>query len=73
MQHKPVRSSFLQSVAYDSSSKTLEVMFYNGRTTTHEDVEPEVYEGFFTAESAGRHYSANFKTPQSKFEPKKYR
>lgn len=48
-------SSNIKAVGYDRDSKTLQITFSNGSTYTYTDVPLAMYEGIFTADSAGRY------------------
>ena len=48
-------SSNIKAVGYDRDSKTLQITFSNGATYTYSDVPLAMYEGLFTADSAGRY------------------
>jgi hypothetical protein len=61
MTSRPLRSSSIAAAGYDPDTRTMEVEFVNGRTYTHPDVPPEVYEGLVSAESPGRFYNQQIK------------
>lgn len=48
-------SSNIKAVGYDRDSKTLQITFSNGATYTYSDVPLAMYEGIFTADSAGKY------------------
>lgn len=50
-----VNSSNVQSAGYDDKSQTLEITFKNGGRYQYNGVPRVIYEGIFTAESAGRY------------------
>lgn len=60
MNHIPVSSSNLSSVAYDSG--TLEIQFKNGRYYRYFNVPESVYLGLLTAPSKGRYFHRHIKT-----------
>ena len=53
-----VESSMVQAVAYDSKTRTLEVVFNSGRTYCYEGVPPKVYKGLMAADSKGQYMRA---------------
>jgi hypothetical protein len=55
MQHIPVSSSNLRSVAYDSRSQTLEVAFHSGGVYQYYGVPYHIYNGLMTAPSHGKY------------------
>jgi len=61
MEHIPVKSSYLESVAYDPVSQTLQVRFLNGGLYNYQGVEPAHYNAFISAPSLGRHLAAHIK------------
>ena len=52
-------STFLQEATYDSSRRTLLVVFKNGRTYTYENVDKTVYDGLINARSSSRYFGTN--------------
>jgi len=54
-----LNSTFLQEATYDSSRRTLLVVFKNGRTYTYENVDKTVYDGLINARSSSRFFGAN--------------
>ena len=54
-------STFLQEATYDSSRRTLLVVFKNGRTYTYENVDRSVYDGLINARSSSRFFGANIR------------
>lgn len=61
MTSRPLRSSAIASAGYDPDTRTMEVEFTSGRSYTHQDVPPEVYEGLLSASSPGRFYNEQIK------------
>lgn len=53
MNHIAVKSSFIKSIAYDPTAKTLEVAFKAGRIYQYLDVPPEVYDGMISTQALG--------------------
>jgi len=51
--HEVVSSNIL-AAGYDKDTKTLQITFKNGATYTYQGVPLAIYEGIFTAESAGK-------------------
>jgi KTSC domain-containing protein len=58
MRRKPVESSSLASVGYDSATRTLEVEFRKGRVYQYHEVGAEIFERLMSAESKGRFMNA---------------
>ena len=54
-------STFLQEATYDSSRRTLLVVFKNGRTYTYDNVDRSVYDGLINARSSSRFFGANIR------------
>ena len=61
MTFQPLRSTAIASAGYDPETRTLEIEFVNGRSYTHEDVDPQTYEALLRSASPGRFYSDNIK------------
>lgn len=61
MTWQPLRSTAIAAAGYDPDTRTMEVEFVNGRSHTHEDVDPQVYEALLRAPSPGRFYSEQIK------------
>ena len=51
----PVVSSNISAAGYDKDKKILQIQFSNGATYTYTDVPLAMYEGIFTADSAGKY------------------
>lgn len=62
---KPVQSSNISEVGYDSESKTLRVRFKGGGLYEL-DCEPHEHEAFLNSGSLGRHYHQNFRSRNAK-------
>jgi hypothetical protein len=56
--HKVV-SSNISSAGYDEETKTLRVTFTSGKTYEYADVPKQIYEGLFSATSAGKFFRTN--------------
>ena len=56
MEHVPVDSSFIQSVAYDPETRELHVRLASGKTYAYSDVEPDHHRDFLGAPSIGAHF-----------------
>jgi hypothetical protein len=50
-----VESSMIAAAGYDSGTRTLVVLFNNGKAYQYQDVPPEVYQGLMSAESKGKY------------------
>jgi hypothetical protein len=61
MAMRSVRSSFIVAAGYDPDTQIMEVEMTSGRSYTHPNVPPEVYENLLTADSPGRFYNDNIK------------
>lgn len=61
MSMRPLRSSAISAAGYDPETRTLEIEFVSGRSYTHPDVPPYVFENLLAAESPGRYYQQNIK------------
>lgn len=59
MQHQPVRSSFVRSIAYENG--VLEVALASGRTFRYNGITPEVFAEMQQAESVGKFYNSRIK------------
>lgn len=53
---RPVESSSLASVGYDSTSRTMDVEFRKGNVYRYFEVPPSVYESVMEAPSKGRFF-----------------
>lgn len=58
MQHVPVESSNVRSVAYDAPSKTLEVAFNSGGVYQYEGVPSHLHQDLMNAASKGAFLAA---------------
>jgi len=61
MDHIPVKSSTIVSVAYDAASATMEIMFHNGSIYQYSDVPASVAQGLIKAPSTGKYFDAHVK------------
>lgn len=61
MEHKPAKSSNLQSIGYDADAKTMQVKFKGGAVYEADGVEPHMHNAFITANSPGAHFSQRLK------------
>lgn len=61
MKRKPVSSSNLASVGYDSTSQTLEVEFLNGKIYQYSGVPLSVYSSLTAASSHGSYLNQHVK------------
>ena len=59
MQHTPVTSSFIESVAHDGD--TLQVKFASGKIVTFAGVPAEEHAKLMGAESIGRHFGQHIR------------
>lgn len=61
MNHQPVESSRITSVAYDESSGILEIRFRDNQTLQYIGVPPRIYRNFLQVVSKGRFYDGVIK------------
>lgn len=61
MDRKPVVSSNIAAIGYESATNTLEVEFTSGAVYEYLGVPAETYEAFLQAESPGRYFATNIK------------
>ena len=61
IQLNPVKSSNIAAIGYDEPTKTLVVLFHNGRSYSYESVEKDVYFELYNADSVGSHFAKNIK------------
>lgn len=61
MERKPVSSSNIASIGYDSTTAVLEVEFLNGGVYQYYDVPEYVYHELMAAASHGSYLAANIK------------
>ena len=61
MNHIAVKSSNIKSVAYDPSTRVLEVKFLSGKHFRYMDVGPKTYDALMVAESVGKHFGAHIR------------
>lgn len=67
---KPVQSSNVKSIGYDSVGRVLEVEFHNGGVYHYQDVDPEDHKRLMAAQSVGSHLHTHIK---GRFESVKHR
>lgn len=65
---KPVKSSNIKSVGYDTESKALQIQFKNGGTYQYKDVPADTFDALLHADSVGKYYIARI---QNQFECEK--
>jgi KTSC domain-containing protein len=63
---QPVTSSFIKAIGYEPEKKTLRVQFSTGETWDYYAVEPELFEQFQAAESAGKFFHSRVKGLRAK-------
>jgi KTSC domain-containing protein len=62
MEHKPVKSSNIESIGYHPETKRMSVRFKgSGGTYSYADVPKDVYDKLMGAESVGKHFHAEIK------------
>jgi hypothetical protein len=62
VRRRPVESTSLESVGYDSTEQKLEVEFKHGAIYEYLDVPAEVFEAFLAADSKGTFFNNDIKT-----------
>lgn len=65
MQHKPVTSKNIESIAYDPETQTLEVKFKSGGTYSYQGVSKQEFEDFENASSLGSHFHHHIRSRYS--------
>ena len=61
MEHIPVKSSSIQSIAHDPATNTLEVRFASGDTYAYAGVDVATFEQLRDAESVGKHFQRHIR------------
>lgn len=61
MEHVPVNSSNIQSIAYDSTTAVLEVAFHSGRVYQYFNVPINIHRQFLEANSKGQFFNSNIR------------
>jgi hypothetical protein len=56
-----LNSTFLKEATYDNSSRTLTVVFNNGRTYSYQNVDQSVYDGLINARSSSRFFGSEIR------------
>lgn len=59
---QPVKSSNIEAVGYDESTKTLTIRFKSGSTHSYADVDKLTYERLLSAQSVGKYFHANIRS-----------
>jgi len=61
MQRRPVNSSNISEIGYNEDSRTLEILFKNGRLYQYFDVPVPEYNALISAASHGQYLNSNIK------------
>lgn len=61
MHRRPVESTSLESIGYDSAEQKLEVEFKHGAVYAYLEVPGEVFEAFIAADSKGTFFNSDIK------------
>lgn len=61
MNRKPVSSSNIHSIGYDSKSRTLEIEFHSGDIYQYFNVPESIYNALMSASSQGSYFSRHIK------------
>ena len=56
-----LNSTFLKEASYDNGSRTLTVVFNNGRTYSYQNVDQTIYQGLISADSSSRFFGSNIR------------
>ena len=56
-----LNSTFLKEATYDNSTRTLTVVFNNGRTYSYQNVDQSVYDGLINARSSSRFFGSEIR------------
>jgi len=56
-----LNSTFLKEASYDTGSRTLTVVFTNGRTYSYQNVDQTIYQGLISADSSSRFFGSNIR------------
>jgi hypothetical protein len=56
-----LNSTFLKEASYDSSTRTLTVIFNNGRTYSYQNVDQSIYQGLINADSSSRFFGSQIR------------
>lgn len=56
-----LNSTFLKEASYDTGSRTLTVIFNNGRTYSYQNVDQTIYQGLISADSSSRFFGSNIR------------
>lgn len=56
-----VKSAAIEAHGYDAATKTVRIRFSSGWVHEYPGVEPAEYDALHQAESAGKHFNANFR------------
>jgi hypothetical protein len=59
--YKFVKSSSIDRVGYDPETKTLDVIFNNGKTYRYDGVHPDMHREMLRAESVGKYFHSNIR------------
>jgi len=58
---EPVKSSYIDAVAYNDATRELRIQFKSGATWKYSDVPPSVHVSLLMAESTGKYFAAEIK------------
>lgn len=61
MRRAPVTSTTIAEIGYDEASRTLEILFQNGRLYQYFDVPPQEHRALINASSHGQYLNTNIK------------
>lgn len=61
MNRKPVRSTNIVSIGYDSDTSVLEIEFYSREVYQYTNIPQRLFDDFMTSQSLGRYFAQNIK------------
>ena len=56
-----LNSTFLKEASYDDNSRTLTVIFNNGRTYSYQNVDRSIFQGLISADSSSRFFGTQIR------------
>lgn len=61
MKHAPLKSSQIESAAYNNDRQELEIRFKSGAAYRYHQVPPQIHADLLTAESAGKFFGSRIR------------
>lgn len=56
-----LNSTFLKEASYDNGSRTLTIVFNNGRTYSYQNVDQTIFQGLINADSSSRFFGTQIR------------